>query len=178
MVGKEHKWYLYQDGKKYGPYNETHLRTFIREGRTKEDALIWRKGMKSWEKIAEVESFQSYFGKPRIEPIGEPAPLVKPTAGVERNHKDGRAIKVAFAVVVGILVTGTVLGYSLYSGRATDYQNLKSDYQSLESNYNNALSQKSSLLSQINSLESQRDSLNIQVQQALAYLQAAQGWVR
>ena len=55
------RWYLYQDGRRYGPVNTKVLHRWIGEGRVKRGALIWRKGMEGWRKIEETERFKSRF---------------------------------------------------------------------------------------------------------------------
>ncbi|MDI6883526.1 MAG: phospholipase D-like domain-containing protein [Hadesarchaea archaeon] len=52
------RWYLYQEGKRYGPVSTALLRRWIEERRVKEGALIWRKGMKDWKNVFETEPFK------------------------------------------------------------------------------------------------------------------------
>lgn len=53
------KWYVHQDGKRYGPVDAELLRRWISEGRVSGDALVWRKGMEKWQKVSETEEFRS-----------------------------------------------------------------------------------------------------------------------
>lgn len=55
------QWYIYQNGKKYGPVNAKLLCKWIGESRVKGDTLVWRKSMEGWRKIEEIESFKSSF---------------------------------------------------------------------------------------------------------------------
>jgi len=103
------KWYLYQKGKRYGPYDEKRVHSFIHEGRVKRNDLVWCKDLGGWRSIAEVEPFKSYFAKPPARlPSKEPAVPVKP--------RDATQKKLIFtATIIGAAIA-IGLGYYLMTG--------------------------------------------------------------
>jgi endonuclease YncB( thermonuclease family) len=90
------QWYIFRDNKKYGPYSEEHMRSFIGEGRLKGSSLVWCPGMSGWARVADVEPFRSYFARP--EAVAGPPPLI-PSAG----RGVGRTAVAAILVIVVIV---------------------------------------------------------------------------
>jgi hypothetical protein len=98
-----HQWYVFRDNKKYGPYSEQHLRSFIGEGRLKGDTPVWCRGMKDWARVADVEPFRSHFVGPRARPSGKPTPTTKP-AMTRSERQVGKKIGASIAVVIIIAI--------------------------------------------------------------------------
>lgn len=122
MSGLTRKWYLYQDNKRYGPYDEAHLRKFIDEGRAKKDALVWCKGMAGWKKIAEIEPLKSRLAWPPTEVPREgeakpPVPVIeKVTPGVEKRGK----MKPLAAAIVVVAIIVAVGAYFVFNGASQE----------------------------------------------------------
>lgn len=108
------KWYLYQNGKKYGPFSEKTFCAAIDRGKLKNDVLVWRRGMKGYRRITEVEPFKSCFTKPHVETIEKPIPPTKPSAVEEREHEDGQKRKKSNEWVMMSAVSATLGIICLY----------------------------------------------------------------
>jgi endonuclease YncB( thermonuclease family) len=81
------------------------MRSFIDEGRLKEDALVWCQGMKDWAHTADVEPFRSHFAVPQARPAERPTPSARPTI-TSKRHGGGRKIAAVGALVVVVIIAG------------------------------------------------------------------------
>lgn len=57
----ETTYYIADKGKPEGPYTVEMLQSFISEGRINGESLLWRQGMKSWEKARDFSELSGYF---------------------------------------------------------------------------------------------------------------------
>lgn len=48
------KWYYAQGGKQMGPVEESELENLVRQGTVRDDTLVWREGMASWQRHSAV----------------------------------------------------------------------------------------------------------------------------
>jgi predicted transglutaminase-like cysteine proteinase len=86
------QWYILQDNKKYGPYTEEQMRSFIGKGRLKGDTLVWCGGMKDWMRAANIGPFRFYFTEPQARPAERLPPPV------------GKKLGVAMAAVIIVVI--------------------------------------------------------------------------
>lgn len=64
-------YYIAIDGKRYGPFDSTTIKTKIGNGEIAGESLIWKRGMMSWMKIYDFEDFKSLFAENFPPPIPE-----------------------------------------------------------------------------------------------------------
>lgn len=49
-----HEWFIYREGKQYGPISDPDFRKLGAEGQLTSDDLIWREGFANWQRAAEI----------------------------------------------------------------------------------------------------------------------------
>lgn len=62
-------YYLAIDGKRQGPFNLTTVTEKVESGQADENTLVWKKGMKTWEKMGNTEDFMHLFDENCPPPI-------------------------------------------------------------------------------------------------------------
>ncbi len=122
------QWYILQDNKKYGPYSEEHMHSFVGEGRVKRNTLVWCKGMKGWARATDVEPFKSHFTGLQARPAERLASPAEPTVTPARR---GGGRKATGALVVVIIVAGLGIWwiYPQLSGQPQSGQPTQSETQ-------------------------------------------------
>jgi hypothetical protein len=116
------QWYIFQNDKKYGPYAEENMLSFIDGGKLKEDSLVWYPGMKSWAHASDVEPFKSHFVPFPTPPAEKPAPLKEtpataapptpvtpPATAAPPAPKGGGSGKLIAGVVITVVVVVVVI---------------------------------------------------------------------
>ena len=75
----EQRFFLGINGQQSGPHSEAEVKSKIRAGQVRPDALVWFEGLSQWQRVDSLAYFQADFGKPSAPAVALAAPKETPS---------------------------------------------------------------------------------------------------
>jgi hypothetical protein len=90
-VGQSDIWYVYEEGKQFGPLSEREVIYLVAYGRVQPTSLVWRPGFATWSRAQDVEGLYKPPPVPDPNPVNGAGPVGTGRDASDAGRADGPA---------------------------------------------------------------------------------------